>query len=70
MRSPVPAPVVTVAVKETGWPKPEGLGFEARVEVVEFSGVAMPTTSTWSGEFEAVRVGVALAATLISPISV
>ena len=36
-RLPVPAPVVTVAVKETDWPNPEGLGFETRAVVVELT---------------------------------
>src|ERR1035437_6047459 len=50
VRLPVPAPVVTAAVKVTACPKFDGLRLETSATVVELTGVAMPTNRMSSGE--------------------
>ena len=51
VRLPVPAPVVTVAVKLTFCPYPDGLMLEVNVVVVELTMVAIPNNSMSRGEF-------------------
>ena len=47
--APVPAPVITVAVKLTLWPNPDGLRLDVSVVVVALTTVAVPHTSMSSG---------------------
>ena len=53
----LPVPVMTFTVKVTFCPNPDGLGLDVTMVFVEYTGIAVPTSSISSGECGAVPDG-------------